>query len=315
MGFKTLKKIKGDIMKIVGIDIGGTMIKYGLLSIEGKILESGEVRTEAEKGIDVLFDKICKIVDGYLHEEILGIAVSGTGQIDGSIGKVVGGNPIIPGWIGTNLVEKLENKYNLPAVLENDVNCAALGEKWLGAGKGEDNFVCLTIGTGIGGGIVLNGDILRGDTCVAGEFGHIQIEKNGRECLCGKKGCYERYASATALVKMAKERTGKNLSGKEIFEREKANETVYVEIIKEWVDYFTDGLSTLIYIFNPPLIVIGGGVTRQGDYLLDKINESLSKKVGVNFKKNLSIKFAELGNNAGMLGAEYLLLKKLGKIN
>ena len=298
--------------KVVGIDIGGTMIKFGLLTLEGNILESGEIDTEASKGIDILFGKLCGIVEKFLKDnEIIGIAVSGTGQIDGSIGKVIGGNPIIPGWIGTNLVEKLENRFNMPAVLENDVNCAALGEKWLGAGKGQDNFVCITIGTGIGGGVVLNGDIFRGDTCVAGEFGHIQIEKNGKPCLCGKKGCFERYASATALVNMAKERTGETLNGKEIFDRERAGEEVFVDIIKEWVDYFTDGLSTIAYIFNPPLIVIGGGVTKQGDYLLDKINKSFDRKVGINYKKNLQIKFAELGNNAGMLGAEYLLLKKI----
>ena len=302
-------------MRVVGIDIGGTMIKYGLLSLEGQILKSGEMATEAEKGVEILFEKICSVVENFSREEkILGIAVSGTGQIDGSIGKVVGGNEIIPGWIGTNLVERLEKKFNLPAVLENDVNCAALGEKWLGAGKGEDNFLCLTIGTGIGGGIVLNGDVFRGNTCVAGEFGHIQIVKNGVQCLCGKKGCYERYASATALVRMAKERTGEDLNGKEIFDREKAGIPVFTELVKDWVDYFTDGLSTIIYIFNPPLIVVGGGVTKQGDYLLEKINKSLSEKLGINFKKNLSVKFAELGNNAGMFGAEYLLLKKLGKI-
>ncbi|WP_035945395.1 ROK family protein [Fusobacterium perfoetens] len=299
--------------KIVGIDIGGTMIKYGLLSIEGDILENGEVETEASKGIEVLFEKLCNIVSKYLKSnDILGIAVSGTGQIDGSIGKVIGGNPIIPGWIGTNLVEKLEKEFNLPAVLENDVNCAALGEKWLGAGKGQDNFICVTIGTGIGGGIVLNGEIFRGSSCVAGEFGHIQIEKNGKECLCGKKGCYERYASATALVSLAKEKTGKIYNGKQIFDKERKNEPIFVEVIKEWVDYFTDGLSTITYIFNPTLIIIGGGVTKQGDYLLNKFKDSLDSKLGVNYKKNLEIKFAELGNNAGMLGAEYLLLKKVG---
>ena len=209
-------------MRVIGIDIGGTAVKYGLLEEDGKLLESGEFPTEAGKGIENLFENMCKIIDKYMSKDILGIAVSGTGQIDGSIGKVIGGNPIIPGWIGTNLVERLEKKYSLPAVLENDVNCAALGEKWLGAGKGADGFVCLTIGTGIGGGIVLNGDIFRGDTCVAGEFGHIQIEKDGEQCLCGKKGCYERYASATALVRMVKEKTGKELNGKEIFEREKS---------------------------------------------------------------------------------------------
>lgn len=301
-------------MKVIGIDIGGTAVKYGLLTLEGKLLETGEFPTEAEKGVENLYGNICKVIDKYLSKEVSGIAVSGTGQIDGTVGKVIGGNPIIPGWIGTNLVEKLETKYGIPAVLENDVNCAALGEKWLGAGKGSDSFVCLTIGTGIGGGIVLDGDIFRGDTYVAGEFGHIQIEKNGEQCLCGKKGCYERYASATALVRMVKEKIGKELNGKEIFELEKSGNIAIREVVDKWIDYFTDGLSTIVYIFNPSLIVIGGGVTKQGDYLLNRILKSLDSKLGINYKKNLKIKFAELGNNAGMLGAEYLLLKKIGKL-
>lgn len=301
-------------MKIIGIDIGGTAVKYGLLEENGKLLEGGEFPTEAGKGIENLFNNICKVIDKYMTEDTLGIAVSGTGQIDGSIGKVIGGNPIIPGWIGTNLVERLEAKYNLPAVLENDVNCAALGEKWLGAGKEAEDFICLTIGTGIGGGIVLNNNIFRGDTCVAGEFGHIQIVKNGEQCLCGKKGCYERYASATALVRMVKEKIGKELNGKEIFELEKSGNKDIKAVVEQWIDYFTDGLSTIIYIFNPSLIVIGGGVTKQGEYLLKRIIKSLDFKVGENYKKNLKIKFAELGNDAGMLGAEYLLLKKVGKI-
>lgn len=301
-------------MKVIGLDIGGTAVKYGLLDENGVILELGEFPTEAEKGVENLFKNICGVIDKYLSDDILGIAVSGTGQIDGTIGKVIGGNPIIPGWIGTNLVEKLEDRYKMPAVLENDVNCAALGEKWLGAGKNSENFVCLTIGTGIGGGIILNGDIFRGDTYVAGEFGHIQIVKSGEECLCGKKGCYERYASATALVKMVKEKTGKTLNGKEIFELEKSGDKEIKEIVDRWIDYFTDGLSTIAYIFNPPLVVIGGGVTKQGEYLLNRILVSLDSKLGINYKKNLKIKFAELGNNAGILGAEYLLLKKVGKV-
>lgn len=301
-------------MKVIGLDIGGTAVKYGLLDENGVILELGEFPTEAEKGVENLFKNICGVIDKYLSDDILGIAVSGTGQIDGTIGKVIGGNPIIPGWIGTNLVEKLEDRYKIPAVLENDVNCAALGEKWLGAGKNNENFVCLTIGTGIGGGIILNGDIFRGDTYVAGEFGHIQIVKSGEECLCGKKGCYERYASATALVKMVKEKTGKTLNGKEIFELEKSGDKEIKEIVDRWIDYFTDGLSTIAYIFNPPLVVIGGGVTKQGEYLLNRILVSLDSKLGINYKKNLKIKFAELGNNAGILGAEYLLLKKVGKV-
>ncbi|BBA49868.1 putative glucokinase [Fusobacterium varium] len=301
-------------MKIVGIDIGGTMIKYGLISVDGEISAGGEIPTEAEKGIENLFQKIFGIIEVYPKEELLGIAVSGTGQIDGNVGKVIGGNDIIPGWIGTDLVKMLEKKFSLPAVLENDVNCAALGEKWLGAGKEKKDFVCVTIGTGIGGGIVVNDDILRGDTCVAGEFGHIQIVKNGHECMCGKKGCYERYASTTALVRMVKEKTGFKLNGKEIFTRERAGETIFKEIVEEWIDYLTDGLSTITYIFNPSLIIIGGGITKQGDYLLNRVNKNLASKIGVNYRKNLSIRFAELGNNAGILGAVYLLLKKIGKL-
>lgn len=301
-------------MKIVGIDIGGTMIKYGLISVDGEISAGGEIPTEAEKGIENLFQKIFGIIEVYPKEELLGIAVSGTGQIDGNIGKVIGGNDIIPGWIGTDLVKMLEKKFSLPAVLENDVNCAALGEKWLGAGKEKKDFVCVTIGTGIGGGIVVNDDILRGDTCVAGEFGHIQIVKNGHECMCGKKGCYERYASTTALVRMVKEKTGFKLNGKEIFTRERAGEPIFKEIVEEWIDYLTDGLSTITYIFNPSLIIIGGGITKQGDYLLNRVNKNLASKIGVNYRKNLSIRFAELGNNAGILGAVYLLLKKIGKL-
>lgn len=303
-------------MKIVGIDIGGTMIKYALLSLEGKVLEKGEIPTEASKGVENLFENISKVIENYLenNKEILGIAVSGTGQIDGSIGKVIGGNPIIPGWIGTNLVERLETKFNLPAVLENDVNCAALGEKWIGAAKGKKDFLCLTIGTGIGGGIVLNDELLRGDTCVAGEFGHIQIEKNGRQCLCGKKGCYERYASATALVAMVKEEYREELNGKQIFDLYKEGNQTIINVVERWIDYLTDGLGTLTYIFNPSLIVIGGGVTKQGDYLLEKVRLSLDSKIGENYKKNLNIKFAELGNDAGLIGATYLLLKKLNRI-
>lgn len=301
-------------LKIVGIDIGGTMIKYGLISVDGEISAGGEIPTEAEKGIENLFQKIFGIIEVYPKEELLGIAVSGTGQIDGNVGKVIGGNDIIPGWIGTDLVKMLEKKFSLPAVLENDVNCAALGEKWLGAGKEKKDFVCVTIGTGIGGGIVVNDDILRGDTCVAGEFGHIQIVKNGHECMCGKKGCYERYASTTALVRMVKEKTGFKLNGKEIFTRERAGEPIFKEIVEEWIDYLTDGLSTITYIFNPSLIIIGGGITKQGDYLLNRVNKNLASKIGVNYRKNLSIRFAELGNNAGILGAVYLLLKKIGKL-
>ena len=290
-------------MNILAIDIGGTMIKYGLVSSDGEILSTDKIETEAEKGLENILNKIDNIFKRYKENNPVGIAVSGTGQINGMIGKVIGGNPIIPNWIGTNLVKILEEKYNLPAVLENDVNCVALGEKWIGAGKDLSNFICLTIGTGIGGGIILNNQLFRGENFVAGEFGHTLI----------KKGEFEQFASTIALIRLVKERTGKILNGKEIFDLEKKEIVEYQEVISEWIENLTDGLSSIIYCFNPANIILGGGVIGQGKPLINRIKNSLFKKIGPQFKEKLNIIQAKLGNNAGMIGASYLLLEKINK--
>ena len=290
-------------MNILAIDIGGTMVKYGLISSDGEILSTDKVETEAEKGLENILNKIDNIFKRYKENNPVGVAVSGTGQINGIIGKVIGGNPIIPNWIGANLVKILEEKYNLPAVLENDVNCVALGEKWIGAGKDLSNFICLTIGTGIGGGIILNNQLFRGENFVAGEFGHILI----------KKGEFEQFASTTALIRLVKERTGKTLNGKEIFDLEKKEIVEYQEVISEWIENLTDGLSSIVYCFNPANIILGGGVIEQGEPLINRIKNSLFKKIGPQFKEKLNITQAKLGNNAGMIGASYLLLEKINK--
>ena len=290
-------------MNILAIDIGGTMIKYGLVSSDGQILSTDKIETEAEKGLDNILNKIDNIFKKYKENNLVGIAVSGTGQINGMIGKVIGGSPIIPNWIGCNLVEILEKKYKLPAILENDVNCMALGEKWIGVGKDLSNFICLTIGTGIGGGIILNNELFRGENFVAGEFGHILI----------KKGEFEQFASTTALIRLVKERTRKTLNGKEIFDLEKKEIVEYQEVISEWIENLTDGLSSIIYCFNPANIILGGGVIGQGEPLINRIKNSLFKKIGSQFKEKLNITQAKLGNNAGMIGASYLLLEKINK--
>ena len=290
-------------MNILAIDIGGTMIKYGLVSSDGKILSTDKIKTESNKGLNNILNKIDNIFKRYKENNPVGIAVSGTGQINGMIGKVIGGNPIIPNWIGTNLVKILEEKYNLPIVLENDVNCVALGEKWIGAGKDLSNFICLTIGTGIGGGIILNNQLFRGENFVAGEFGHILI----------KKGEFEQFASTTALIRLVKERTEKTLNGKEIFDLEKKEIVEYQEVISEWIENLTDGLSSIVYCFNPANIILGGGVIGQGEPLINRIKNSLFKKIGLQFKEKLNIIQAKLGNNAGMIGASYLLLEKFNK--
>ena len=290
-------------MNILAIDIGGTMIKYGLVSSDGKILSTDKIKTESNKGLNNILNKIDNIFKRYKENNPVGIAVSGTGQINGMIGEVIGGNPIIPNWIGTNLVKILEEKYNLPIVLENDVNCVALGEKWIGAGKDLSNFICLTIGTGIGGGIILNNQLFRGENFVAGEFGHTLI----------KKGEFEQFASTIALIRLVKERTGKILNGKEIFDLEKKEIVEYQEVISEWIENLTDGLSSIVYCFNPANMILGGGVIGQGEPLINRIKNSLFKKIGLQFKEKLNIIQAKLGNNAGMIGASYLLLEKINK--
>lgn len=293
--------------EIIALDIGGTNIKYGKITTSGELISTGNISTEAEKGVNSLLSKIYIIVEEYLSKKTLGIAISATGQIDFNLGKVVGGNPIIDGWIGCELVKILEEKYKLPCILENDVNCAALGEMWFGEGKEESNFLCLTIGTGIGGGIILNRNLFRGASSVAGEFGKLFLEN--------KTGTYERYSSMSALLRITNEKLNKNLDGKEIFNLYWSNDKEIQVIVDEWIDNITSGLRTLLYIWNPSCIIIGGAVTHQGDKLKKLIEESLEKKITENYLKCLRIKFAKLGNNAGLLGATYLLLTKIDRLN
>lgn len=290
--------------KIIAVDIGGTSIKYALVSSGGEILSSGNLPTEAEKGIEILLSKLDTLIQKFLSVEILGIAISATGQIDYYQGKVVGGNPIIPGWIGCELVKLLEEKYHLPCILENDVNCAALGEAWIGAGKEKKDFLCLTIGTGIGGGIILNHQLYRGASSVAGEFGKLYLQN--------KKEVYEKYASMSALVRKVQEQSGKHWNGKEIFDcywrGENCNITALVD---EWIHDIVEGLKVLLYLWNPACIILGGAVTHQGSRFQAKIEEELQKQITPNYLECLEIKFASLGNYAGLLGATFLLLDKM----
>lgn len=301
-------------MKIIAIDIGGTDIKFGLIDQTGIILQKGIVSTGKENTIENLLDKLSKIIEKYLDKDIVGIGISSTGQVDSKEGKIIGGTDIVKHLINKELVSVLKEKYKLPVIMENDVNCAALGEFWMGGAKGEKDFICLTIGTGIGGAIVLNGEVYTGSNGVAGEFGHIQIESNGRKCGCGKNGCYEAYGSTSSLVRLVNETTGESLNGKIIFEKIHNNEKIYVDIYEKWCDYIAQGLSIIINIFNPKLILIGGGVSAQGDFLLNSLKKHLENKIGENYKKGLELKVTKTGNDAGILGAAYLLLKKEGLI-
>ncbi|MGG7142136.1 ROK family protein [Clostridium nigeriense] len=313
-------------MNYIAIDIGGTKIKFGIADDSGSIYENSEFDTEAYKGAEELIKKVYTIIDILLKKEfynIKGIGISTAGQVNSETGEIIFATNTIPGWTGVKLKNIIEEKYHLPCIVENDVNAAALGELWMGAGKGVSNFICLTIGTGIGGAIIINNNIFTGRSYSAGEFGHINLYPDGLECTCGHTGCYEVYASTTALVKRAREvlknslykneidSALENINGKVIFEKVNNGDEFFISIVDNWCRDIALGLKTLIHVFNPELIIIGGGVSAQGNSLIDRIEKYIKNMVMPSFSKNLKVDIAKCGNIAGMLGAVYSLKIKL----
>ena len=292
-------------MRILALDIGGTAIKIGVVNEKGEIIEKSEVPTMAKEGGQALINRVLNIINQYKNIDRIGISTAG--QVDSIEGKIIFASDNIPGWTGMEIKKIIEEKFNIKTVVENDVNSAAIGEAYYGAGVNNKNFLCITYGTGVGGAILEKGEIYRGAYGSAGEFGHIITHAYGKSCTCGSKGCYEAYASTTALVKNVKEELGlTDINGKLIFKL--INEDSRVEkIVDSWIDEIILGLVNLINIFNPSLIVLGGGIMEQ-EYIIKYINENISDLIMPNYKK---VKFdsAKLGNNAGLLGAAYLAMK------
>lgn len=291
-------------MQLCVIDIGGTSIKYGVVDSQGTIPFHDSVPTEASKGGKSLVKKILHICNQVIeNHDIIGIAISSAGQIDYKTGTVVYATDSIPGYTGTPLAEMVSNSTGLPVTVENDVNCTALGEYWKGAAKGINDFLCVTIGTGIGGALFLNGQLYTGTHFSAGEIGHMSLYPNGKECSCGNKGCYERYASSSALSGRIHNELGTPISLPDFFEMVKSGEEEAVFVFEKWLEDLTTGLQSLVHIFNPELIVIGGGISAQGDFLLNAITGSLGKKIMPNHKQLLKVKMAINDNKANLLGA------------
>lgn len=308
-------------MYYIGIDIGGTNIKYGLVTDQGEISNFNEIETEAKLGAKHIINKIYGIINFFIEDNkgfIKGIAISTAGQVDSEKGEIIFATDAIRDWTGVKLRELIESKFNYTCTVENDVNCAALGELWKGVAKDENSFLCLTIGTGIGGAIVINNKIFTGSAYSAGEFGHINLYPKGRKCACGSYGCYEAYASTSALVKSARETLllddNYKINGRDIFYNANKGIEIYSKIVDSWCYDIALGLKTLVNIFNPNLIVIGGGVSLQGENLISRIKENLDQMLMLSLKKNLIIKTAKCGNTSGMLGAVYFHKTKVDNI-
>ncbi len=298
--------------KYLGLDIGGTSIKCGIILESGIIEKKDQVPTEAKRGGDYLIKKVISLIDELLAQEkgIKGIGISTAGQIDHNNGVVIYATDNLPGWTDMKIKERLKEKFFLPVYVDNDVNCAALGEKWLGVGKDQRDFLCLSIGTGIGGSIVINNQIYRGERGLAGEWGHMIVEKNGLLCTCGQRGCWEQYASTGALINYVKSSLTEelNVDGKYIFTQAASGNNLYQEAVERFIDYLGLGIANLTKIFNPSLVIVGGAITAQGEDFLAILKESISSHLMPSFSKNLDIKLAAHNNDAGILGAVYGLM-------
>ena len=269
-------------MKILSFDIGGTEIKYAFCDENFNLTEKNTVPTNAHEGGAKIIERIVEIIKGC--EGIDRVGISTAGQVDSKKGEIIFATDSIPGYTGTKIKKIIEAETGIPTAVENDVNSAAIGEAVFGAAKGYDSFICLTYGTGIGGAIFLDGKLFTGNSFSAGEFGHIVTHAGGKSCTCGGYGCYEAYASASALVNSVKEKTGKSLNGREIFEN--FGNPVIRDAIDDWIDEIVIGLKGIIYIFNPELVVAGGGIMNE-QYITDEINIRLQKELMPSFRKVL----------------------------
>lgn len=299
---------------ILAIDIGGTNIKMGLADCKGNLYAVSETSAAFDGYKTPILSTVAHHVELFIKRaqvSIEGIAVSATGQINVATGTVVGGNGCIPNYIGSKIKNRLENEFDLKTWVLNDANAAVIGECFIGRARGLRNVLMLTLGTGVGGGLVLNGKIYEGAWGIAGELGHFSLYQDGPRCTCGKRGCYEQYASTSALVRRAQQATGDNtLNGRSIFARAKQGDAIMLGALNGWIIDIAAGITGLVHIFNPEMVLIGGGVSEQEELLIQPLRKHVLKGVMPCFAKGLSVESASLGNKAGMIGAVKFFLDK-----
>lgn len=307
----------------IGVDVGGTTVKMGLFSANGQIKDKWEIVTRKDEGGSYILMDISKSLEGKLQEfkiekkNILGIGIGIPGPImeDGTVLKCVN-----LGWGVFNVAKEVTKLTGIDNVkVGNDANVAALGEMWQGGGKGYRNLIMITLGTGVGGGVIIDGKILTGSKGAAGEIGHITVEYNEEDtCGCGKKGCLEQFASATGIVKEAKRlllvskepsklREIQYLSAKTIFDAAKEGDKLANELVDQLSRYLGIATSHIAAVVDPEAFVIGGGVSKAGEILITNIKEYYEKNVMFALQ-NKKFHLAKLGNDAGIYGCAKMVL-------
>ena len=296
-----------------GIDVGGTSVKCGLFQTDGVLVEKWEIPTRKENSGEAILPDIAKtILDKIAErkldkEEIDGVGIGVPGPVN-ERGEVPCAVNLF--WGFKEVTKELTELTGLPSKAGNDANIAALGEMWQGAAKGYSDIVMATIGTGIGGGIIVNGQIISGSKGGAGEIGHICVNKDETEkCSCGKTGCLEQYASATGIVRMAKEKLHRyDITAKDIFDEAKAGDASANELINQLGEFLGIALASVANVTNPQIFVIGGGVSKAGKILIDA-TEHHFRKQAFHICSDARFVLAKLGNDAGIYGSVQLILE------
>ena len=307
---------------IFGVDLGGTTVKLGLFDPEGNISDKWHIPTTKEENGQFILPDIAKAVKskmeekGIAKEDVIGVGIGVPGPVD-SQGVIYKAANL--GWGVFSVKDELTNLLDgIRVEAGNDANVAALGEMWCGGGQGYNNLVAVTLGTGVGGGVIVNGKILTGATGAGGEIGHIMVEMNESEvCGCGKTGCLEQYASATGVVRLANRRLAKDdkasvlrdktVNAKDVWDAVKDGDELAIEVAEQFGEYLGKGLAAVACVVNPDIFVIGGGVSKAGEVLLGYM-EAPYKKYVFHGSANTKFALAKLGNDAGIFGAAKLVL-------
>ena len=312
---------------VVGVDLGGTNIVVGAMPADGsRELAVRSQPTHSQLGSDAVTDRIIQMIEdvitvttaetGATREDFLGVGVGAPGPLDRERGLVI----IAPnlGWHNYPLRDRIQSAIQLPTTLDNDANCATLGEWWTGAARGGRNVVGITIGTGIGGGLILNGKLYHGSSDVAGEIGHSTIDSTGRRCKCGNYGCLEAYTSGPAIAERAREAVGgeevsiladmvggnlDKITAQTVYDAAQQGDAIAREVVRDTARFLGAGIANLLNIFNPDVVVIAGGVTQAGEALFEPLRAEVRRRA---FKPAVSacrIVPGSLPGTAGMVGA------------
>lgn len=313
-------------MFYIGVDLGGTNIAAGLVDENGVLIHKDSTPTGRERSykdiIKDMADLINKIIidAGKNIDEIKAIGIGSPGTPNDEEGILVYANNLT-NFINVPLRTELQKHINLPVILDNDANCAALAESVAGAAKNEKNSIMITLGTGVGGGIVLDGKLYSGFNYSAAEMGHMVIISGGEQCTCGRKGCWESYASATGLIQQTKVAASSDkasiindlvegdlskVSARTAFDAAKKGDKTALKVVSQFIEYIAEGLINIINIFAPEVVVIGGGISKEGEYLLKPLRELVYKDVYFKEEPQTQIRAAQMGNDAGIIGAAML---------